>query len=299
MCNVGNTVNDVRAPGAAVHPQPHQVFSYDEVAVRVAKVRSEFNDRGWRIHPTSAMGRLFSRMEKFAVDWKTKPKEEIDPTEVLHAGHAHRISSAIVRVIDDPRARSLLHQMHQKSFVLGDMQQSRGKDLFWELELYVRLLLQGTAARFEEPDIVADLRFGPYAIACKKLYSEKGLEKVLQTGANQIKRSGFKGIVALNIEDLIPLDSLRVLNTTTELLAAARACAAEFVERNFERMQKFVYQGKLDAILVALATSAPVRETTAGFITTHWATIWTLNEAPKEAHERLVHVRKSFESLLT
>ncbi|WP_155651199.1 hypothetical protein [Burkholderia stagnalis] len=291
--------SQLNTPQVSQNPEPYNKYSYDDVAARIDRVRSAFSERGWRINDGSPMGRLFKHTEKFARDWKTKDRDQIDPLTVVQAGHAHRITAAVLHALDNPAAHQTLHRMHAKPFVLGSVERSTGKDLLWELELYYRLSLQGTTVRLEEPDLIADFEPWPCSIACKKIYSEKNLDRTLAKGASQIAKSGNHGIVALNIEDLVPTEQLRVCRTTGELLEIGRSTAAAFCTRNASKLRKLVDLGKVDGYLVALAVSAQVLESTTGFVTLHWATIWTTQEAPAGTSERLAEVKKSFDALST
>ncbi|MDR7009671.1 hypothetical protein [Paraburkholderia strydomiana] len=86
---------------------------------------------------------------------------------------------------------------------------SQGKDALWELNLLALFRRLGVQAKLlDPPDIVANFGFGEYPIACKKIYSEKGVEAQMRKGAKQLAPYQGGGLVALNIDDLIPEDVL-------------------------------------------------------------------------------------------
>ena len=223
----------------------------------------------------SSLGRLFSEAQDFARDWKDAPQKNSSTESVIRMGHAHRITIAIMRVLEDDskEARELVRRIAKKTFDLGDRIQSQGKDALWELELYDRILTQGALARLAEPDIVADFGFGPYSLACKKIYSVRNLGSIIEEGARQIEGSGNLGLVAVNIDDLIAPSELQKFQAHSDLQNAARTVVNRFIVENENQLALAVRSEKVDGVFVAHTSVGEVVRSTARFITSHWASV--------------------------
>ena len=80
---------------------------------------------------------------------------------------------------------------------LSERRPSRGKDALWELDLLSFLRRRSIETVLREPDIVANFGFGDYPIACKKVYSEKGVETQMRKGVQQTDAPEIDGQVLL------------------------------------------------------------------------------------------------------
>lgn len=92
-----------------------------------------------------------------------------------------------------------LKRIAKNSLNFESSEPSQAKDALFELEFLQYIRLRKLKAILAEPDIVADLSFGEYYIACKTINSQKGLVSRINDGGNQIKRYGH-GCIALNLE---------------------------------------------------------------------------------------------------
>ena len=92
---------------------------------------------------------------------------------------------------------------------LSGRTRSQGKDHLWELDLLFSLRQRGLSCQLADPpDIVVAMADGTFPIACKKVYSEKGVEAQMRRGVKQLTGHGAGGLVAFNIDDLVPDDHL-------------------------------------------------------------------------------------------
>ena len=95
------------------------------------------------------------------------------------------------------------------SLNLQQRDNSLAKNMLWELELWSILRRRSFSATLREPpDIVVIFEGAMVGIACKKLYSENNVEKVLSEAVGQIEAVFDYGIVAVNLDDLILPDQI-------------------------------------------------------------------------------------------
>ncbi|MFY4261250.1 hypothetical protein ACOTCG_26930 [Achromobacter xylosoxidans] len=276
--------------------RPLEVFTFKSVVEKSELLRTRFLQRDWKIKPTSAMGQLFNRVKRFSDQWE-KDRTAVTREDTVAAGYVHRIVEAVLGVIDLPEADGILHKIHRNSFDLGKITQSTGKDLFWELELFHRLALQGHTPQLSEPDLVVDFDFGKYSIACKKVYSLNQLSRNLRKGAKQIKSSGLPGMVALNIDDQCVDKYISGARTTDDILAKASLVCREFNESHKSVWLPMILDKHFDAVMICVHLSGAGRDSGLAHMNCSYCMVSTNDKGPIGHSLRLAAVRRSFESI--
>lgn len=211
----------------------------------------------------------------------------------MNAVHANRIAEAILSVRDDSDAQQCLARISGSDMNLSGRTKSQGKDHLWELDLIYALRRHGLSAKLvDPPDIVVDLAGAPLPIACKKVYSEKGVEAQLRKGTDQLKGKGKGGLVALNIDDLVPDDSILGSAGRAEASDFLAKFNAGFVERHRGTFQRFVKGGRCDGVLISTAVLADLVNSKPRFNLITETTIWTLDSAEPQVKARFAELRK-------
>ncbi|MDT8466423.1 hypothetical protein OYC61_011685 [Alcaligenes nematophilus] len=106
-------------------------------------------------------------------------------------------------LISDPDIESIKKFM-SRMFDFNTNDQSSAKDSLWEFDLFRRLKQTELKISYDEPDIVIDFEEYKYGIACKKIYSESSFGRAFKVGCRQLEKNKLKGIIAFNLDDLIP-----------------------------------------------------------------------------------------------
>ena len=237
---------------------------------------------------------MLREAEKLAFDWE-QGRREGGIQDLISAAHANRISEAVLAVVGEPDAEQCLRRMADKSVNLSSRTPSQGKDALWELDLLSFMRRRGVTAILKDPpDILADFGFGDYPLACKKVYSEKGVEAQMRKGVKQLSGFGGAGLVAFNIDDLVPESVVlqsRSQNDASDFLANLNR---SFIERHQMRLQRFVTEGRCDGVLVATSILADIANSSQRFNNFLQVTIWTLSEMDVARRSRLDVVRTAF-----
>jgi hypothetical protein len=275
---------------------PVMKSTYSEISERVGQLREVLAKRNVRFHRDSALGKLLREAESLAMEWDAGNQNQ-EFRRLLNAAHANRIAEAILSVRDDPNSQQCLARIAGNDMNLSGRAISQGKDHLWELDLIYALRRHGFSAELvDPPDIVVDLAGAPFPIACKKVYSEKGVQAQMRKGVDQLKGQGGAGLVALNIDDLVP--------NGTILASASRAQASDFlakfnsdfVERHRLVLQRFVKEGRCDGVLASTATLADLRDSKPRFNLITETTLWTLDSIGPEAAARFAELREKLPS---
>ena len=291
-----NKNNDSGFSGVAT--QPGETWTYDEVADRVRKSREILRDLGIKAHRDSVLNLLFRAAEKFADDWRAN-RGSVGLVDLISAGNANRLADTIIEMKDDLTATGLLKKLSGSGVNFSSRVLSKGKDAFWELELAMILRRRGLdVALIDPPDLVVNFEFGEYAIACKKVYSEKNVEKQVSKGASQVVKSGMHGLVALNIDDLVPEHSILKGENGLDALELMAGFNLAFIERHRMHLQRFVHDGRLDAILVSVSCPLDVVNSDPRYNNGMQVSVWTLNDLNPGARFRLEFVKGHFADMM-
>jgi len=126
----------------------------------------------------------------------------------------------------------------------------------------------------DPPDIIVDLPAGKIGIACKKVYSEANLEKVLSQAVKQVESYFDIAVVAFNIDDLVPADVVLKKDTEQEMAATLRAIADAFIHRHQRRIKKYLASTRLVGVITAVHMIVDVQEWSARLNNARQSTVW-------------------------
>ncbi len=127
--------------------------------------------------------------------------------------HIARISTAIHVLSGEDLRNKYLKDLLRGTLNFFEREISHAKSILWELEVCAKIRKAIPDTQLAEPDVVVSLKGQKIAIPCKKIFSEKGVSKVLSNAVSQFENLFDFGIVAINIDDLIPADVLLKAST--------------------------------------------------------------------------------------
>lgn len=251
------------------------VLSIDSAMKTVSRVEDELAARGLKCHTGSALGSLFAMVRRLANN--TKPmKDSRWRTTFLRANEAVRIAYAVEAALKDPGAQEAIHRVTDTDMNLATRQMSMGKDALWELDLYRRLQLGGASVRFEEPDLVVSLGegVGDYAIACKKVYSQDNVANSFKKGCEQLAEHKKPGIVAFNLDDLAPENTVWTASTKSALKQSLDEMNRKFIYANQVHFRSALERGDCDGVLVCTSVISDVLDMTPRINMTRSTAVW-------------------------
>jgi hypothetical protein len=166
-----------------------------------------------------------------------------------------------------------------------DRQTSRAKNLLWELELWSMLRSHDLDAALQEPpDIVVSFEGLEVGLACKKFYSEKHVQNVLSEAVAQIELGFEFGIVAVNLDDLVPANQILRSATYQAMRQYIDDFNANFVRSHDRHFRKYLATGRVVSALVSTSVLADVQHGRPRFNYARQSYYWTIPglEAEKE-----------------
>lgn len=223
---------------------------------------------------------LFRDAAEIVRAFASRVPQQYTLAEATRLAHALRVASAILGVGRDPGAHECLRRMTSGEMDLAARTTSQGKDALWELELTDQLQRRGFAVRLAEPDIVLEHEGGDYALAAKRVYSERGVKAQMRKGVQQIERAGSPGLVAFNIDEQTPPGT--VLESTDPRAAGdfLAGLNRKFIDRHVHEFAEFVARNRCHGVMVTTNVVADLKRSTPRIVTYSETTIWTLGGRP-------------------
>jgi hypothetical protein len=201
--------------------------------------------------------------------------ERFTGLDFFDAMHVARLADAILPLNTYASAAQYLRRLISGSLDFFSRHPSPAKNAFWELELWALLRRREAATRLEDPpDIVLSLARDDVGIACKKLYSEKNVEKALSEAVKQVAEGFEVAVVAINIDDLIPAQQVCAAATEVQLTLALRSIAEDFIGRHERHFKKYLSTQRLVGAVVTCNLVADVAEWDVNLNNARHSTVW-------------------------
>src|SRR5262249_26129410 len=178
--------------------------TYLQIKEKALALESLYTDCNLKLPPTCGLARLIADAKMLSDSWLTN-HSKLEMRLLLHGFHIDRIAEAVLPIRSMVERERYLNPLTCGSLDLLGREKSNAKSCLWELELWSTLRRHGFDARLTEPPDIAILFEGSkIGIACKKIYSEKHVQNVLSEAVAQIESAFQFGIVAINLDDLVP-----------------------------------------------------------------------------------------------
>lgn len=267
---------------------------YQEVSNRARQVRELFTRQNVTFHPTSAIGGLLKDAEALERNFIAGKAGEPEFQTLLRAAHLDRMVDALLLLEREPNCRAYLNKLTSASLNFLDRTHSPAKDTFWEIELWAKLKGNDPNVRLADPpDIIMDTAAGPLGIACKKIYSRKNVAHQLSSAVKQLKPFCGIGIAAINIDDLVPGDSILRSRTAAEMLQYIDAENVRFLVSCEQPVRKYFESGRLSAVAICTSLLAEVTNDGTRFNNAKQMTIWAFPSVPAVVSTRIAAFAKA------
>ncbi len=258
-----------------------RVSTYAEVAARIDGCRNVLADKGLAIKPNSALGQLFAEADRLNRAWIAQDDSE-DVATLCAADDAVWIADAILGAISDPASHAAIRRISKSDMRLSLRHFSQGKDALWELSLREFLRLRGVTAAFKDPpdlEIVLPDMLGDLGVACKKVYSEGSVEKQFSKGLAQLKPYNGVGIVAFNLDDLLPSGRILSVTTADEGFGMLNEFNLDFIDRHRRHFAPAVMKGRCLGVWVTTTMQMDIASQRTRFNRGTQHNLWTVAEA--------------------
>lgn len=260
------------------------IDTYEGIAAKAQLVRDVLQKRNVRLGNGSALSQLLNQADILSREWEA---QRVPAVRVLsEAAYVNRLADAITYLPAEPGIQEALRRMAGSVMQPDDRNNSQGKDALWEVVLLADLRKNGLTGTAAEPDIVVNFGRGDYPIACKKIWSENGVEKHVKKGAKQLESFANGGIIALNLDDLTPAGHVVAQPDRMTAKKFLDDFNMAFVDRHRNTLQRAIMDGKCDGFIISTTAAAVLSNEEPAFNLVTQSSLWHLKEAPPDALER-------------
>jgi hypothetical protein len=258
---------------------------YAEIKGRALSLVDLFESHGLKLRKSPSLTQLFNMTVEMSNSWDRDLKDDVTFPHLLAAAQVERIATAALAVAEVPS--SILRSLLTGSLNLLGRERSKAKDTLWELELFRILVDHHIDARLDEPDLSVRFYGAPVGFACKKIYSEANVSKVLSTAVSQIKREGEFGIIALNLDDLLPENAILKAPTLAVMLSMLEERINAFLRAQERYLRKYLTSGRAISALVSCGAIAHVETAENRFMNARQTIVWQVPGIPEAKAEQM------------
>ena len=265
--------------------------TYLQIKEKAVALETLYADSNFKLPRTCGLARLIADAKMLSDSWLTN-HSKLEMRLLLHGFHIDRIAEAVLPIRSIVERERYLNPLICGTLDLLGREKSSAKNCLWELELWSTLRRHGFDARLTEPPDIAILFEGSkIGIACKKIYSEKHVQNVLSEAVAQIESAFQFGIVAVNLDDLVPAHQiLRTPNHET-MSRAIRNLNARFFRSHERHFRKYLACGRVVAALVSTSLIAEVQQERPSLTNAGQSTIWIIPGLEAEKEEQVNRFR--------
>lgn len=261
--------------------------TYEQIHQKAQLVRQIFAQREIKIRNGSALDQVLRKADVLSKAWSAQGAVP-DAAVFCEAAFVNRLADAVTALPDEAGIKTALERMAGSIMQSDNRQQSQGKDSLWEVILLAELRARGLAAIAAEPDILLKINGADYPIACKKIWSVDNMCKQISKGAHQVAPFNNGGIIALNLDDLVPPGHVVAQPTNVEAQRHLALCNAAFIDSNKHTLRRAVMEGAFDGYLISTTAPAIMEDEATSFSLCTASTLWYPADAPQERVERII-----------
>lgn len=282
-----NTPSGIAIPsGTSSEVSQSSSLSYLRIKEKAIAIERLFAGSKVPLPKTCDLAQLIEDAKTLSDSWLTDCSTPT--TTLFRAGLLDRIAEAVLPLANMSGRQKYLMALVSGSLDLLKRKRSKSKDVLWELELWAVLRKRSLEASLTEPpDIVVMYEDTKIGIACKKLYSEKHVQNILSQAVAQIEAAFDFGIVAINLDDLVPPDTILQSPNQDAMGQFIDNLNVNFLRRHERHLRKYLASGRILSALVSTSVLADVYGQQTRFNNARQVTVWTIPGLTPEKAKQL------------
>jgi hypothetical protein len=252
--------------------------TYLQIKEKALAIERLYEESNVPLAQTSELARLIDVAKALSDAWLMGQEDELPVDALFRVALLNRIAEALLplRAVHD-RAR-FLTALNSGNLDLLQRKKSHAKNVLWELELWSILKRRNFDAFLEEPpDIVVRFGDSKIGIACKKLYSDRHVQNVLSQAVAQIEPTFDFGIVAMNLDELVPSDKILRTPTQKAMSQYIDALNSHFLSSHERHFRKYPREGRLISAFISTGALADVYRARTRLNYARQSTVWTVS----------------------
>jgi hypothetical protein len=263
--------------GTSYEADTRRTTNFLYIKDRAKQIEALYAEAQVPIPETCGLRKLIDRAKLLADRWLMNQLDEASQIDVFYALHLDRLAEALLPLAGCPNRNRYLAKMTAGELDFFKRVSSHAKDILWELEAREMLRKRNPAATLQDPpDIILPLRGGVVGIACKKIYSEDNVEKTLSRAVAQVEGDFEVGVIAMNLDELLPGDQVLNARDRDEMLNSLQSHCAGFLSRHERHFRKYLASGRLVTAWATVSVIADVLNWKPRFNNATASTMWTI-----------------------
>lgn len=269
--------------GTVSHLSVSSSQTYLHIKEKAIAVEHLFAESNVPLAPNSELAQFIGDARALSDAWLLGQADKLSLAVLLRGTFLDRIAAAVLSLRAVPERTKFLKALASGSLDLLQRKKSNAKDVLWELELWSILKHRSFDAVLEEPpDIVVNFDDSRIGIACKKLYSERHVQTVLSQAVAQLEPHFDFGMVALNLDDLVPPNRILKMPTYETMSEYINALNTRFLQAHERHFRKYLGSGRLISAYISTSVLADVYRAPHRLNNATQSTVWTIPGLPME-----------------
>jgi hypothetical protein len=249
-----------------------------------------------QISNNSGLGELIKTAKDLSDNWLPGNKNNLGYHMFFLSMHLARIAESLLLLNNEKNKDRYLRELLSGSLNFFKRGTSHAKDIFWEIEAWAKIKKRLDSVYLQEPpDIVVDYDDSQIGISCKKLYTENHVQNVLSQAVQQIEKGFEFGIVAVNIDDLLPADVVLKMGSSDAVIERLNQINTSFINRHVRHFSKYFSASRIISAIVSTSIIADVPSEKPRFSNTYQWTVWAVTEL-KERHK--IQLNKFYQTIM-
>ncbi len=204
--------------------------NFIDIKNHAVEIENLYKNSGLNLDARSGLGQLIKRAKELSDNWLLGNYDGFSYETFFLAMHLDRVAQNILLLENIAEKVQFLKRLKSGNLNFFNRDKSEAKNALWEIEVWAQLRKRIESAKLEEPpDIVVSFENSNIGISCKKVYSETHVQNVLSKAVNQIEKEFEFGIVAINIDDLLPPDAVLKMDSSDDVREKLHGFNADFM----------------------------------------------------------------------
>ena len=271
--------------GKFTDTRSHSKTNFDKIRKHAEDIEKLYADAEISLPKSSGLGMLIDNAKKVC--------DNCSYESLFSCMHLGRIAEAVLPLKSEKKRDEYLKHLLSGSLNFLEREKSKAKNLLWELEVWSWLREKTGNVELEEPDVTVNYDGSFIGIACKKLYSEKNAHNIPSKKVKQIEKRHEFGIVAINIDNLLPENNIiqaENINAANEML---RKNNDKFLGEHSRYFEKYFSENRLIAAIVSTSAIVDIPSEKPRFRNMYQRVIWNVEGLSTKHKEQVDNFRKT------
>jgi len=273
--------------GVASNLTTSSTQTYLHLKDKAKAIKRLYADNNIPLPPGCDLTELVADAQRFSDAWLMNDQATANYQLLFRVSSIDRVANAILPLATVPNRKRYLTDLTSGSLDFMQREPSKAKDILWELDLWSTLNSRGIDTDLHEPDLVVHFEDATVGIACKKLYSDNNVAKVLSEGVHQTESTHKFGLLAINLDDLLAGGQIFKASTQEAMGKIIQQINMDFLVKHKRHFKRYLQPGRVISAIVSTSLLADLSPNKPAFNTASQLTGWAIPGLSPEKQKQL------------